>query len=60
MSIDVDRLKQLCAKGLTRVQIAERLGTNREAVRKACKRHGISVVAVEGYGSRAASSVKSA
>jgi hypothetical protein len=60
MSIDIERLKQLCAKGLDRVQIAQRLGTNREAVRKACKKHGISVVVVAGYESRAGSSVKTA
>lgn len=43
--IDIDRLRQLCAKNLTAVQIAIRLGVSHEAVRMACKRHGISVAA---------------
>lgn len=60
MSIDIDRLKQLCAKGLNKVQIAERMGKTRHAVEAACKRHGISVVVVTGYESRAGSSVKNA
>lgn len=60
MSIDIDRLKQLCARGLNRVQIAKRLGVTHNAVLKACERHGIFVVAVKGYESRAGSSVKSA
>jgi hypothetical protein len=60
MSIDISRLRELCAKGLDRVQIAERLGANREAVRKAIKRHGLSVVAVKGYESRAPYSAKNA
>lgn len=60
MSIDIDRLKQLCAKGLNRVQIAQRLGVTHNAVHQACKRHGISVAVVAGYESRAGSSVKTA
>lgn len=60
MSINIDRLRQLCAKGLNKVQIAERLGATRHAVERACKRHGIYVVVVEGYESRAGSSAKTA
>lgn len=58
MSIDVERLKQLCAKGLTRVQIAGRLGVTRRAVEAACNRYSIPVAVVAGYESRAGSSVK--
>lgn len=58
--IDIERLRQLCAKGLNRVQIAQRMGVTHNAVLKACKRHGIDVVVAEGYESRAGSSVKSA
>lgn len=43
--VDIERLKQLCAKNLNAVQIAARLGVSHEAVRQACKRHGISVAA---------------
>ncbi len=60
MKIDIERLKQLCAKGLTRVQIAQRLGVTHNAVLLACKRHGISAVVAEGYESRAGSSARSA
>lgn len=60
MKIDPERLRQLCAKGLNRVQIAQRLGTNREAIRRVCKRHGFSVAVVKGYESRAAYFVKTA
>lgn len=59
MSLDIERVRELCAKGLTRVQIAERLGATRRAVEAACKRHSIPVAVVAGYESRAAS-VKSA
>lgn len=58
--IYVEQISQLCAKGLNLVQIAARLGSKRELVRRVCKTHGISVVAVEGYESRAGSSVKTA
>lgn len=57
--IDIDRLKQLCAKGLDRNQIAQRLGVTHNAVHQACRRHGISVVAAAGYESRAGSSALS-
>lgn len=56
--IYIEQIRQLCAKGLNRVQIAKRLGTNREAIRRVCKRHSIPVVAVKGYESRTGSSVK--
>ena len=51
MSIDIERLRLLCAKGLDRVQIAHRMGVTHNAVLKACKRYGIAVVAVKSYGS---------
>lgn len=60
MSLDIERLRQLCAKGLTRVQIAERMGVTRRAVEAACNRHSISVAVAAGYESRAGSSVKTA
>jgi hypothetical protein len=60
MSIDIDRLKQLCARGLNKAQIAERLGATRHAVEVACKRHNIPVAVAAGYESRAGSSVKNA
>jgi hypothetical protein len=56
----VERIRRLCAKGLNRVQIAAMVGTNLEAVRRVCKRHGISVAVVKGYESRAAYFVKRA
>lgn len=43
--IDIERLRQLCAKNLNAVQIAVRLGVTTEAVRVACKRHDIYVAA---------------
>lgn len=43
--VDVERLKQLCAKNLNAIQIAARLGVSKNAVWEACKRHGISVAA---------------
>lgn len=43
--IDIDRLKQLCAKNLNAVQIAARLGVSDESVRMACKKHGIALAA---------------
>lgn len=60
MSLDIERLRKLCAKGLNRVQIAQRLGVTRRAVEAACNRHSIPVAVVEGYESRAGSSVKTA
>lgn len=60
MSINIDRLRELCAKGLTRVQIAERLGVTRRAVEAACNRYSIPVAVAAGYESRAGSSVKTA
>jgi hypothetical protein len=60
MSINIDRLRELCAKGLSRDQIAQRLGVTHNAVHQACKRHGISVAAAAGYESRVGSSVKTA
>lgn len=60
MSLNIERVRELCAKGLSRAQIAERLGVTRRAVEAACKRHSIPVVVAEGYESRAGSSVKSA
>lgn len=41
--IDIERLRQLCAKNLDAIQIAARLGVTREAVREAAKRHGVTV-----------------
>lgn len=43
--IDIDRLRQLCAKKLNAVQIAGRLGVSHEAVRMACKRNDIYLAA---------------
>jgi hypothetical protein len=43
--IDIERLRQLCAKNLNAVQIAARLGVTSESVREACKRHGLTVAA---------------
>lgn len=54
----IKQIGELCAKGLNRVQIAKRLGVTHNAVLKAVKRHGFSVVAVKGYESRAVSSVR--
>lgn len=47
--IDIERLRQLCAKGLNRAQIAQRLGVTHNAVHQACQRHGIPVVPAPGY-----------
>lgn len=43
--IDMDRLRQLCAKKLDAVQIGARLGIRPDSVREACKRHGIVIAA---------------
>lgn len=56
----IERVRQLCAKGLNRVQIAARLEVTHNAVQKVCRKHGISVVAVKGYESRTACFVKTA
>lgn len=52
--IYIDQVRQLCAKGLNRVQIANRLGVTHNAVLKVCKRHKFSVVVAKGYESRVA------
>ena len=43
--LDIERLKQLCAKNLNAVQIGARLGIKPDSVREACKRHGIAIAA---------------
>lgn len=45
MKVDVERLRQLCAKGLNAIQIANRLGLKPRTVRAACKRNGIAIAA---------------
>lgn len=45
MKVDVERLRQLCAKKLTANQIAARLGIDPDSVRRVCRRHGITIVA---------------
>jgi hypothetical protein len=55
MTINVDRLRELCAKGLNPIQMAERLGATPNAIYKACERHNLSAAVVKGYESRAAS-----
>ena len=55
----IERIRQLCAKGLNRVQIAKRLGVTHNAVLKVVKRHKFSAVVARGYESRAHFSVKS-
>lgn len=44
-TIDVERLRKLCAKNLDALQIAARLGVKPGSVRDACKKHGISLTA---------------
>lgn len=44
--VNVDRVRELCAKGLNAEQIARRLGVTREAVRAVCKKHGFTVAVV--------------
>lgn len=43
MSIDPNRLRELCAKGLNASQIATRLGVTVSAVHQAAKRHSVAV-----------------
>jgi hypothetical protein len=45
MSIDPQRFRELCAKGLTAPQIATRLGVSQSAVHQACKRLNVTVAA---------------
>jgi len=47
MKIDPTRLRELCAKGLSPVQIATRLGVSLSGAHQALKRHGF-VAAVVG------------
>jgi hypothetical protein len=45
MRVDVERVRELCAKGLNVNQIGARLGLAPRTVRAACKRNGITVAA---------------
>jgi hypothetical protein len=56
MTIDPERLRELCAKGLSPVQIATRLGVSLSGAHQALKRHGL-VAAVAGKVKRQCGSV---
>ena len=44
MSLDIDRLKELAAKGLNASEIARSMGESRFAVRYAANKHNIEIV----------------
>lgn len=46
--LDLDRMRQLIAKGLNASQIAGRLGVKPEAIHHACKRLSIAVASAPG------------
>jgi hypothetical protein len=60
MTIDPERLRELCAKGLNASQIASRLGVTVSAIHQATKRLSLDVAAAGKIGSRGFSLGKSA
>lgn len=60
MSIDPQRLRELCEKGLSPVQIATRLGVTLSGAHQALKSHGLVAAVGKKTGFQGCSSGKSA
>jgi orotate phosphoribosyltransferase-like protein len=60
MSIDPQRLRELCEKGLSPVQIATRLGVSLSGAHQALKRHGLVAAVGKKTGFQGSSSVRNA
>jgi hypothetical protein len=58
MSIDPQRLRELCEKGLSPVQIATRLGVTLSGAHQALKRHGLVAAAGKKTGLQGSSSAR--
>lgn len=58
MTIDPQRLRELCEKGLSPVQIATRLGVTLSGAHQALKRHGLVAAVGKKTGFQGSSSVR--